>query len=301
MTLKRPERRCNQLAARQYGLIARRQALALGMPGDAIDRRLTAHAWLRFHPGVYRMPGTPQSWEQALLALCLRGGRGTAACGRSAASLHQLPGFNKDVVEIATPRRLRSVPAGIILHRATVPDADQVAIKRIPVTGINRTLIDLAGVAAREALELALDSALYRRTTTVSRLRRRMDEIGCRGRPGTAMLRELLNARPPDVAIAESPLETRIIALLADNGLPSPVVQFDVYDHGAFLGRVDLAYPGAKVAIEVDGYAYHHGRAVWQHDRDRRNALTGAGWDILHATSESEAGLIAQLRRLLGL
>jgi very-short-patch-repair endonuclease len=48
---------------------------------------------------------------------------------------------------------------------------------------------------------------------------------------------------------------------------------------------VDFAYPDIRLAIEVDGYRWHAGRARWEHDLGRRNALTARGWSVIHVTS----------------
>lgn len=52
------------------------------------------------------------------------------------------------------------------------------------------------------------------------------------------------------------------------------------------VARVDLAYPDARVAVEVDGYRWHAGRQRWAHDLARRNRITALGWRMLHVTHE---------------
>lgn len=69
--------------------------------------------------------------------------------------------------------------------------------------------------------------------------------------------------------------------VLVGGGLPPPVSQYDVFDeHGRWLGRVDLAYPGKKVGIEYEG-ARHRDVGVFQHDLRRLNRLHAAGLRIL--------------------
>lgn len=51
----------------------------------------------------------------------------------------------------------------------------------------------------------------------------------------------------------ESPRETVTRLALAGAGFPEPVVAHDVFQDGRFLGRVDLAYPKFRIAIEYDG------------------------------------------------
>jgi very-short-patch-repair endonuclease len=48
------------------------------------------------------------------------------------------------------------------------------------------------------------------------------------------------------------------------------------------MARVDFAYSRQKIAIELDGYAYHHGKGRWQSDLTRRNALARLGWRVMH-------------------
>lgn len=50
--------------------------------------------------------------------------------------------------------------------------------------------------------------------------------------------------------------------------------------------RIDIAFPEARLAIEVDGYQ-HHGRFLEAHrsDRQRQNAMTLVGWRILRFTA----------------
>lgn len=79
--------------------------------------------------------------------------------------------------------------------------------------------------------------------------------------------------------LTESPMETRVRIGLIDGGLPRPIAQHEVYAaHGGFVGRLDLAYPDAKLGVEYDG-ADH-----WKQRRDddrRRTAIRACGWEVL--------------------
>ena len=48
--------------------------------------------------------------------------------------------------------------------------------------------------------------------------------------------------------------------------------------------RIDLAFPAAMVAIEVDGWAWHVDAERFRADRRKGNALVRAGWDLLRFT-----------------
>jgi very-short-patch-repair endonuclease len=67
------------------------------------------------------------------------------------------------------------------------------------------------------------------------------------------------------------------------------VCQHEVREGGRVLARVDFAYPDLRIAIEVDGYRWHSGRARWERDLGRRNDLTALGWRVVHVTSSDLA------------
>ncbi len=48
--------------------------------------------------------------------------------------------------------------------------------------------------------------------------------------------------------------------------------------------RLDFRIPGTRVAIEADGYAHHATLSAFEGDRVRSNALTAAGYRVLHWT-----------------
>ena len=48
--------------------------------------------------------------------------------------------------------------------------------------------------------------------------------------------------------------------------------------------RIDLAFPEQKVAVEVDGWAWHVDADRFRADRRKQNAFVRAGWDPLRFT-----------------
>jgi very-short-patch-repair endonuclease len=204
-------------------------------------------------------------------------------------------------VELSTPKKRRR--SGITVHRSAVHDCDRAWVSSIPATNVTRTLLDLGTVTSKDIVEMALDDALRRRLTSLSRLTSRLDELGGKGRRGTGVLRRLLAERDPNLPPAESVLEARLIRLLRRAHLPEPSRQFEVREQGRLLARVDLAYPDFLLAIEADGYRYHSGRAAWQGDLERRNRLTSRGWRVIHVTwADITSGgkeIVADIRRAL--
>jgi hypothetical protein len=272
-------------AASRHGVFSRADAVRGGASRGLIQSRVRTGRWETLFPGVYRLAGAPESWLQTLRAACLAVGLAAAASHRSAGAVSRLIGFGKGPVEISVPRGRRVRLRGVIVHEVvSLPSVDVTVVDAIPVTTATRTLIDLAAVVPADLFEEALDDALRRRLTTVPHLQRRINQLGTRGRPGLAVFRRLIAARAETGIILESPLETRFLRLLRRVGLPMPACQFEIRDRGRLVARVDFAYPEIRLAVEVDGYRWHSGRASWERDLARRNALTSLGWRVIHVT-----------------
>jgi hypothetical protein len=279
------DRRCEQLASAQHGVLSREQALACGIRKGGLHRRTRAGRWRLVLPGVYGLPGAPPGWHRELMTACLWANG--AASHRAAAALWALDGFDPGVVEVTTARRVRNPAAPLVIHRSLVAEVDIDRRLSIPVTTPARTLVDLGAVVGPDAVEAALDDALRSRLTSLPRLRWTLERCGGSGRRGAGVLRALLTRRTLGEIAPESPLERRTISLLEAAGLPPPARQHVIRERGRVVARVDVAYLEARLAIEVDGYRWHSGHAAWQRDLARRNALASRGWRVLHVTARS--------------
>lgn len=264
-------------ARRQEGLITRAQAVDAGLTPRGVDRRVAGGLLKPIYRGIYRVTGSPETWRQALLAACLWS-EGVAS-HRAAASLWKLGGIKQPVIEITSPKKLRS--HGAIAHCAILSPSDVTTIGNLPVTTPTRTLLDLAAVLERDPFEAYLADALRLELTTLDRLQRLVDKAGGKGRRGSKALRSTLGITAERV---ESILEYKLLRLIRRSRLPQPVGQFEVCDDGKLVARVDFAYPEIKLAIEADSYRHHGERYAWKQDLKRRNALTARGWHVIHAT-----------------
>lgn len=274
------DRICKDLAASQNGLVTRTQALEAGLGPRAIRLRKERGEWLARRPDVFAIAGAPRTRLQDIMATCLWAGSGSATSHRTAAELWQLGFSDLREIEITTTRSLRF--AGVIVHRMRYEHQDIAHVRGIPVTTIERTLLDLAAVSGRRDLERAMDLSLSRRLTHISRLRMYASTSCKPGRAGSALVQEMLAARD-GLSFSESELERRFLRLLSKGGLPKPRQQFDVTVQGSRF-RVDFAFPFAKLIVETDGYAFHSGKAAFQRDRWRDNLLRKAGWIVLRFT-----------------
>ncbi len=78
---------------------------------------------------------------------------------------------------------------------------------------------------------------------------------------------------------ARSAAERLLLKLLRDAGVTGWRANHPV---GGY--RVDVAFPLAHVAIEVDGFAFHSGAEEFQIDRMRQNRIVLLNWQVLRFT-----------------
>jgi very-short-patch-repair endonuclease len=82
---------------------------------------------------------------------------------------------------------------------------------------------------------------------------------------------------------ARSEAEGRAMALLRGNGISGWIANHRVRA-GARWYVLDLAFPAQRLAVEIDGRAFHSDPQAFQRDRHRQNDLVAAGWTILRFT-----------------
>jgi len=279
------ERMLVELAEQQHGVFRMGQILDLGLGGRWRERRITDGRIVRVHDGSYRFAGTSLDWRGQLLAAVWAGGPRGRASHRSAAALSQLTGGRTDLTELTCARWRRARHGGLVVHETKAFDVeDLVVVDAIPCTTVARTLLDLGAVLRPAQVEYALDDALRRGLVTMDDLRALLRRVGARGRNGAGVLRDLVETRAPGSS-AESAAERKMVRQLVQNGLPRPVLQFEVRDAGAFVARVDAAYPQWRIVVEYESYAHHVGRVALVRDNRRRNQVTRVGWHYLGVTA----------------
>jgi len=179
---------------------------------------------------------------------------------------------------------------GIRVQRRDLHWNDRVQLHELWVTDKPLTALETA-VALPDGSTF-LDRALqkYVRFPTLYR-------AFCRnmGRSGSSTAGRLITAAADR---AESAAERLLIALLRDAGITGWVLGHPHGDH-----RIDLAFPGAGVAIEVDGWVWHVDAERFRADRRKGNVLTRAGWDLLRFTWHDLDGraqeVVAEIRETL--
>jgi very-short-patch-repair endonuclease len=289
-----------RVAAENHGIFSREQALDMGCTRRQIDLLLKTNEWIRELPGIYRHAASPASDHGRHRAAVLWAGDGAVLSHRSAAWLWALDGCDAPEhpeLTIAGPRNPKSDI--VVVHRSlALAHRDTRTHEGFRVTNPVRTIIDLAGVAEGEPLEVALEDARRRRLVTDRRLRDELNRIGGRGRTGAAELRSLLAAIGGDVP-SESALEVKVARLLRTSGLPPATRQHKVRLFGRRY-RLDFAWPRVKVALECEGRAFHEFEAR----RTRWRALGVSGWRVIPVTWQDATlrwdEVVTQLEHVVG-
>jgi uncharacterized protein DUF559 len=246
--------------------------------------RLRGRGYRRLGSGLYRWTGLKETPDLTLRAVARRLPNGAAFSGSTAAWLHGMDMLPCDPIEVTIPEPFGSSRlAGASVRRFDLTADDVVLLRGLPVTSALRTVVDLGGREPLTEGVVAADMALHAELVSIEELRAHLAQHP--GRKGTARLRRVIEMAEPK---AESPMETRLRMLLVLAGLPRPEVQVSLHDErGRFLGRADMFYPHARLAVEYDG-GNHRDRLV---DDDRRqNRLIGAGFRLLRFTSPDVYG-----------
>jgi len=297
-----PEHEVQGLARRQHGLVTRQQALAAGMTGDEIENRVGRLWWQPVHAGVYLLGVSLPTWEQRLRAATLAAGPTAVVSHRAAAILWQLDGFNGWPIEITIPHGREATLASVRTYRSrTLCSADVTAHRGIPVTTIERTLLDLGRHHEERLVEVALESALRKGLTTNSALNRYLATVPGRT-PGRRVLERVLRGRGA-VRHSGSPAETTMLQALRSAGVASPERQYRIQLPMEQVVTVDIAWPRQRVVLEVDGYDFHGGRLAHAADLERQNKLTAAGWLVLRYSGSQVArnpgGIVREVKAVL--
>lgn len=119
-----------------------------------------------------------------------------------------------------------------------------------------------------------LDRALQTRRVHPAELAEALERAG--GGRGIAGARAAVDAAADGTA---SVAERAVVAALRAGG----VTGFRC-NHPVGRYAVDIAFPAERVAVEVDGFAFHSDPARFRSDRRRQNVLVLAGWTVVRFT-----------------
>lgn len=279
------------LLARQDGLITAVQAAQCGLAERALQRRVHDEGWRRVAPRVFLAAGHRLTDRARVRAAGLWAGDRGVISGQAAAWWHGMPAIVPARIDVTVSRRLglRGYP-GVRIRRRDLPASDTVLSSGIWCTAAPLTVLETAIVLPDGSA--FLDRALQKHVRFEHLYQAYCRNMGARG---GARIAALLTAAADR---ADSAAERLLIALLRDAGLTG-------WERGWPFERwtIDIVFPEAKLAIEVDSWAWHTDVDRFRTDRRKGNALVRAGWQLLrftwHDLTNRPANVIAEIRAAL--
>ncbi len=264
-------------AARQHGVVATWQLARDGVASAQITR-WAQRGWLvRLHRGVYAVGHPALTPDGHHLAAVLACGPGAVLSHRSAAAAWGLRATARARVDVTTPRAGGRGHPRIDAHRCALHPGERTVLRGIPITTVARTALDLGEVATRRDVHRYLVAAEQQGRYD----RRAIDAVVARahGRRGLRPLLAALGDLRPEHAAARSEMELRALELVAAHGLPAPRVNDGL---GPYV--IDLHWPDRRLAVELDGGAFHRTAEAFERDRRRDADLAAAGYRTVRVT-----------------
>jgi very-short-patch-repair endonuclease len=273
-------------ARRQHGVVTTAQLVDAGLGRGAIARRVQRGWLVPLFRGVYQVGPVvaPQAREMAAVLAC---GPTAALSHHTAAALWSIRLHTGAIHVTVTGHQPRNKP-GLRIHRSHSLNA--AVLHGLPLTTPTRTLIDLAPHLRQHELDRATEQVQVLKLATRDEIAAQLDK-----QRGVKALRAALFDEP---ALTRSEAERRLLDLVREAGLPRPETNVKV--DGC---EVDLLWRAQRLIVEVDGYAFHGGRAAFERDRRRDAALQAAGYRVVRFTWRQITGephaVVARLATLL--
>ncbi|WP_333473230.1 endonuclease domain-containing protein [Lolliginicoccus lacisalsi] len=174
--------------------------------------------------------------------------------------------------------------------RRDIPAADRTRSRGVAVVSRELAILETAITLPRGTA--FLDRALQRHTLLPSLMQAHERNLPRRG--GARSARMLAIAATGGASEAERML----VRVLRGSGITG--WRLHVRAHGF---EIDLAFERERVAIEVDGWAWHRDAERFARDLQRQNTLVNAGWHVLrfdwHRLAHDVAGVLGEIRAAL--
>ena len=289
----------------QAGVAPIEQLRRLGLRRSGVNAMVQQGEWRLVGPSVVVASPGPLTAEQREWAVVAAAGPGAALCGATAAAHHGLKGFDDGRIHVVVPRgtRPRRILLPVVIHesRRFDPAVDVDAARQLPMTRLERSVLDAAAwsTSARQACALAI-AALQQTLTTAAALR---DELG---RLGRVQHHELVHTVLADVAGGPDALGALDLPRLCrQHSLPKPrnvVARTEGDGRRRFLEAELTSRRGKSWLVEIDAAAALIVGTYWS-DCEPPHDLITTGDSVLYVPAVdfylNELAVISQLHRLL--
>ncbi len=282
-------------AGRQAGAFSFSQALRIGFPRATISRRVACGAWVRLHPGVYAVAGTPPSRLLDLWAAVLAVGGDAVVSHESAALLHGAEHLPQRPTTLTNPHRMHHRLQGIFVHQIDdLLPRHRTSRAALPVTTPARAVVELGATQDLAVVGRVADDLVRAGRTTYAAIAAVLAAVSRPGKPGVELVASMLEERSDGYVPPASELERALFGVLDAGGLPPPARQMPLPGRGPIRGIVDGGYLDAQIVLEADGRRWHARVEAARRDRERDAQVVRAGWvplrfvyeQILHEPAE---------------
>lgn len=269
----------------QCGVVRREQVYALGVSPRTVQRHIAEGRWMPQGRKVLVLPGTADTLFTRSLITAHQvhpDGQLTGWSALAVAGLLETRPWNRvrpqpqPWIRVAQHHRVSArtirlsvLPRGQALHGVSIASRDEV------IADLLRYL------PADDASTLAYQLSQSLGAATLTSLLAEAIQAVPNGK-GIRQLHRLIDALATG---SQSDAERLLVRLLVEAGATGFQVNLPVRAQGR-LFRIDVAFPEQRVAIEVDGRAFHSSAEQFQGDRTRQNLLIAAGWRVLRFTWE---------------
>lgn len=266
---------CRRLINAQDSVLARSQALDLGLGAELLKKRVRGGKWQRLRRGVYATHTGQPTREAELRAALFRAGPGAILSHQTAAERLGLLPQPSSLIHISVPKgrnpsRHGKIP-GVVIHRSDAIVSTRYPGGTLPCTRIEDTVLDLVRISASfDAKYDWICRAIGGRLTTAERI---LAALAGRGRfPGRHETELMLGYAAEGIL---SWLERRWAeGVERRHGLPAARRQVKV-GQGTGNRYLDNLYEEYKVCVELDGRAAHP-------EEERRHDEARDRWNLAH-------------------
>jgi Transcriptional regulator, AbiEi antitoxin len=247
-----------RLIAEQDGVFLRREALEYGYDDKQIARMVRAGIWHRVRHGCYCFAEvwatyTAEERHLVLARAVLRTTPGPVVLSHTTALIvHGIAVWGVDLRRVHVTRLDKGaarIERDVVHHVGVCPASDVRRVMGMPVVAPARAVIESATVQSLESALVSADSGLFHRKCDPDELRRMFDAM--MHWPGSQKIHVVLHHMD---GRSESPGETRARFMFWRQGLPTPDLQFEVYDgSGRLVAVTDFVWHEQQTFGEFDG------------------------------------------------
>ena len=247
-----------RILAETEGFFSRQDALDSGYNDNAIMRAVRSDLWTRIRTGSYTFSDLWLNWDEferhraTARAVVRKLGNSVALSHTSAAIELGLTVWDADLSLVHVTRLdggAGRTEAGVQHHEGLCLDVDLVERNGFRTVNHARAGLEHASLVSTESAVMTLDAGLHEAHFSDDDMQEAFALM--QSWPGIQRLQ--IAVRFAD-GRAESVGESRSRWLCYKHGLPTPELQFEVYDErGRLVGRTDFAWPEHRLLGEFDG------------------------------------------------